>query len=286
MNNIGIHYGCFVTNWRDEQFRLINKVSKMGFNTLEIGYDYLLDKDAAELKSVREEAERLNVELVMSLGMAPEHDISSSDSEIRKAGIKALQRMAETMATCGITDCCGVVYCQWNKTAGSMKERNESWKFSIASMKEAIKAFEDNGVFLDLEPTNRFENSLINSCDQALEYLQEAGSANIGIHLDTFHMNIEEDSFIAPIVKAGDRLRYFHIGENNRKIPGTGSLPWKTIFDALKAVSYSGPIVMEPFIRPVGEIGPSVSLYRNVADLSNYDEDLVVSLGFVRSMLR
>jgi D-psicose/D-tagatose/L-ribulose 3-epimerase len=286
MNSIGIHYGCFVTNWMDEQLELINKVGNLGFEVFEMGCGYLLEQSDKGLKQIRDCAQQNNVQLIMSLGMAPEHDISSSDNSIRTAGIRALGQMADVMDKCGISDCCGVVYCEWNRTAGSVAKRDEAWKNSLTSMKEAVKPFEDKGVFLNLEPTNRFENSLINCCDQALEYIDIVGSPNIGVHLDTFHINIEEDSFVAPILKAGNKLRYFHVGENNRKMPGTGFLPWKTIFDALKSAAYSGPIVMEPFVRPVGEIGPSVSLYREVMDLGSYEEDLKLSLSFIRSLLK
>ncbi len=285
MNKIGIHYGCFVTNWMDEQIELINKVGALGFEVFELGAGYLLEQNDEGLKRIKECAEQNNIKLVMSLGMAPAHDISSSVPSIRASGIKFLQKAAEVMAKCDITDCCGVVYCEWNKTVNSMNEREIAWLNSINSIKEAVKAFNNNGVFLNLEPTNRFENSLINCCDQALEYIEAVSSPNIGIHLDTFHINIEEDSFISPIMKAGKKLRYFHIGENNRKIPGTGMLPWKIIFDALTAVNYAGPIVMEPFVRPVGEIGSSVSLYRNIMNLDHYEDDLKFALEFVKSLL-
>lgn len=98
-------------------------------------------------------------------------------------------------------------------------------------------------------------------------------------------MNIEEDSFVGPILAAGSRLRYFHIGENNRKMPGLGMMPWRMIFDTLKAVNYVRPITMEPFVKPGGEIGAAVSLYRPIMDTSGYENDLRQSLAFVRSML-
>jgi D-psicose/D-tagatose/L-ribulose 3-epimerase len=286
VNKIGIHYGSFVSNWMEEQLPLIRKVKSLGFDLLEIGSDFVLSQDADGLARLRDEAGENGIDLAISLGLTPDQDIASPDDSKRERGINLLQRLAAAMGAAGISDCSGIVYCAWNGKIDGGDEKIAGWKRSVLSMKEAIQAFEDNGVYLNVEVTNRFENYLINSCDEALEYSGEVGSDNLGLHLDTFHMNIEEDSFVTPIVKAGKKMRYFHVGENNRKMPGLGMMPWKTIFDALKIAGYTRPISMEPFVRPGGEIGAAVSLYRDIMDTSNYEEDLKQSLAFVRSMLK
>jgi D-psicose/D-tagatose/L-ribulose 3-epimerase len=286
MNKIGIHYGCFVSNWMEEQLPLIKKVKSLGFDILEFGSDYLLSKDDDGLKRLKDEAAESGVSLIISLGLNTEQDIACPNSEYRKAGMSILTRAARAMAKTGISDCSGILYCAWNGKIKSYQEKEAGWKNSVASMKEVVKVFEDEGVYINVEAANRFENYLINSCSEALKYIDEVDSPNIGLHLDTFHMNIEEDSFVTPIVQAGKRMRYFHIGENNRKMPGLGILPWKTIFEALKLADYKGPISMEPFVKPGGEIGSAVSLYRDIMDTSDYEEDLKRSLAFVRSLLK
>ena len=90
------------------------------------------------------------------------------------------------------------------------------------------------------------------------------------IMLDSFHMNIEEDSFREAILTAGSKLGHFHIGEANRKVPGSGRLPWKEMADALKEIGYDGTIVMEPFVRPGGRVGSDIKVWR---DLSNGADD-------------
>ncbi len=286
MNKIGIHYGSFVSNWLDDQLNLIKKVKELGFDMLEIGSDYILSQDDEGLKIIKDEASERGIDLTISLGLTPKQDIASPDLEIRKNGINLLKRLASAMVQAGISDCSGIVFCAWNGKISSYEEKKGGWKNSIISMRETVKVFEDNGVYINVEVTNRFENYLINNCNEALQYADEVGSPNVGIHLDTFHMNIEEDSFVTPILKAGNKLRYFHIGENNRKMPGLGFLPWKTIFDTLKLADYTKPISMEPFVKPGGEIGSAVSLYREIMDTSEYEEDLKISLAFVRSMLK
>ena len=285
-NKIGIHYGSFVKNWMDEQFPLIAKIKDLGFEVLEFGAGYLLAQDDAGLKRLKDEAEKQGVKLVMSLGLTVEQDIACDNPEYRAAGIELLKKLAVAMGKADITDCSGIIFTSWNGKINSYEEKLARWKQSVASMKEAIKAFEENGVYLNTEVTNRFENYLINNCDEALKYIEEVGSPNLGLHLDTFHMNVEEDSFVDAITKGAPKLRYFHIGENNRKMPGLGMMPWKTIFDALKHSGYEGPISMEPFVKPGGEVGSDVSLYREMMDTSDFENDLRRSLAFVKSMMK
>ena len=144
----------------------------------------------------------------------------------------------------------------------------------------------DCNVYFNLEVVNRFESFMINTCEEAQMYIDDVDSDHLGIHLDTFHMNIEEDSMIEAIHSAKNRLRYFHIGENNRRFPGTGTMPWKIIFDSLKAANYNGPIAMEPFLRAKGEVATAVSLYRELFTSDNYDNEIIKSLEFVKTLLR
>ena len=286
MNKIGIHYGSFVKNWMDDQLQFFKKVKELGFDLFEFGSDYLLAQDDAGLARIKDEAAKTGIALTISMGLTEDQDIASDDAGKRKAGIDLLTRMAKAMAKAGISDVSGIIYCPWNGKISGYDEKKKRWEISVKSMKEAVKAFEDAGVYANVEVTNRFENYLVNNCDEGLRYIEEVGSDHLGLHLDTFHMNIEEDSFVTPIFKAAGKMRYFHLGENNRKMPGLGMMPWKTIFDTLKLVKYDRPISMEPFVIPGGEIGAAVSLYRDIMDISNYEEDIKTSLRFVRSLLK
>ena len=112
------------------------------------------------------------------------------------------------------------------------------------------------------------------------------GSTNIKVELDTFHMNIEENSFAEAIEKTGDMIGHVHIGENNRRPPGTGCLPWDEIFGALRKIGYEGRIVMEPFVLTGGEVGRDVSLWREIMPPdTNLDAAAKQALEFVRGKL-
>ncbi len=286
MNNLlGIHYGSFVSDWGEDQLPIISKVKELGFNLFEFGAPWLVEQSDSNIQAFRKEAESNDMQIVLSLGLSTAQDISSNDASVRKVGMDFLTRLARSMAKVGAGMCSGIVHGAWNSKISLYEEKAARWDNSVKSMKEICKVFDSEGVIFNVEVVNRFENFLVNDCAEAMKYLDEVDSPQLGIHLDTFHMNIEEDSMVAPILLAGDRLNYFHIGENNRKFPGLGTMPWKEIFTALKLADYQGGISMEPFVRPGGEVGSAVSLFRDLMSLENYEDDIRNSVSFVRSLM-
>ena len=131
-------------------------------------------------------------------------------------------------------------------------------------MREIIKTAEDCGVTYCVEAVNRFETCVINTAAEALAYVEQIDSPNIGVLLDTYHMNIEETSFAEAIRLAGSRLTSFHTGENNRTAPGRGHLDWDEIFGTLKEIGYTGRIISEPFPNMGGEVGRDIKVWRDL----------------------
>ncbi len=284
-NPLGIHYGSFVTNWDEDQHQIIPKVKNLGFDLFEFGAPWLVEQSDSSIAEFRRIAADNEIQLALSLGLSTAQDISSPDATIRKVGIDVLTRLARAMSKAGAEMCSGIVHGAWNGKIDSYEEKAVCWDYSVQSMKEVTKVFANEGVIFNVEVVNRFENFLINDCAEAIKYLDEVDSPQLGIHLDTFHMNIEEDSMTGAILAAGKRMKHFHIGENNRKFPGLGNMPWKEIFSTLEAADYQGPIAMEPFVRPGGEVGAAVSLYREIMDLSDYEDDIRRSVAFVRGLM-
>ena len=149
----------------------------------------------------------------------------------------------------------------------------------------------DLGIDLCLEVLNRFENHVLNTADEGVAFVREVGKPNVKVHLDTFHMNIEEDSFGEAIRTAGPLLGHFHTGENNRRVPGKGRLPWHEIGTALREIGYNGAVVMEPFVKMGGGVGSDIKVWRDLsdnADEAQMDEDARQASGVftVRARLR
>ena len=152
-------------------------------------------------------------------------------------------------------------------------------------MKELVKVAEDNNVILNVEVINRFEQFLLNTCEEAVNYVEEINSPYCGILLDTFHMNIEEDSIGDAILTAGKHLKSMHIGETNRKPPGLGRMPWGEIKKALDKINYNGSLVMEPFVNPGGKVGRDIGIWRELMPGADLDLEAANALKFVRENL-
>jgi D-psicose/D-tagatose/L-ribulose 3-epimerase len=119
---------------------------------------------------------------------------------------------------------------------------------------------------LGLEICNRYETNVINTAADALRLADDIGADNVTIHLDTYHMNIEEDDLAGPVRLVGDRLGYVHIGENHRGYLGSGHIDFPGFFGALAEVGYAGPITFESFSSAV--VSPTLSsdlaIWRNL----------------------
>jgi D-psicose/D-tagatose/L-ribulose 3-epimerase len=127
---------------------------------------------------------------------------------------------------------------------------------------------------------------MINTAEEGVAYVERINSPSCKLLLDTFHMNIEEDNFREAIVKAGNWLAHFHVGEANRRPPGRGRIPWGEVFGALQEIEYQGPIVMERFITPHGDALREMPVYRDLLGGGTLDEEASRSLRFVRSELK
>jgi D-psicose/D-tagatose/L-ribulose 3-epimerase len=206
---------------------------------------------------------------------------------VRDKGIAYLKNMANGIGEMGGGGLGGILYSSWPATqpAGETDKRPYLDR-SVASMKEAIKTAEDNGVVFNMEVVNRFEQYLLNTCAEAVEYVDRVGSPNAKVMLDTFHMNIEEDFLGDAILQAGDKLGHLHIGENNRMPPGYGHIPWTELSAALRKINYTGHVVMEPFLMPGGQVGRDIKVFRDLSIGLDLDEEARKALLFMRGVLK
>ena len=137
---------------------------------------------------------------------------------------------------------------------------------SVGAIRDLADQAEALGVLMSLEVVNRYESNLLNTGRDALRYLSEVGREEVSVHLDTYHMNIEESDMFQPFLDAQERLGYVHIGESHRGYLGTGSVDFQTAFRALDRIGYDGPIVFESFSSAV--VSPTLSntlgIWRNL----------------------
>ena len=169
--------------------------------------------------------------------------------------------------TLGSTILAGVIYAAWGYLTGKPRTDDE-WNWSVSSMREVAGYARDKGnLMIAVEPVNRFETHFLNIAEDAVAYCKDVGTGNIKVHLDCFHMIREELSFEGAVRECGkDYLGYIHVCESNRGIPGTGLVPWRKFFSALKEIDYTGFLVIESFDPSFEELNGLCAIWRKFAE--------------------
>jgi D-psicose/D-tagatose/L-ribulose 3-epimerase len=283
MNPIGMHYGYWTQYWGSEPIQFVKRAKECGFDILEVNAPKVARMSDAERDVLKGAIADAGLSLTYSIGMTADMDLVSDDTATRGKGIAFLQQIARAMKQMEGTVLAGINYSSWPRKLLPGEDKQVLTDRAIEGVREAIKAAEDNDVIFCVEVVNRFEQFIMNTAVEGIAFAERVGSPNCKILLDTFHMNIEEDSLGGSIVEAGSWLGHFHLGETNRRPPGRGRIPWPEIFGALRQINYQGAVVMEPFLLPGGEVGRDISVYRDLLGSADLDEEAARSVQFVRS---
>lgn len=287
MNKIGIYYAFWTHDWDADFVPFVYKVKDLGFDILEVNSGTVTNMNNAERDRLKNAAKDAGIELTFCIGLSKDYDIASEDASVRQKGVKFLKKQAEMVKYMEAKNLGGIIYSCWPATlpGGDMAEKKRARDRSVECMKDVMKTAEDCRAVFSVEVVNRFEQYLINTCDEAIEYVDMVGSPNCKILLDTFHMNIEEDSFYEAIKKADGMLGHLHIGETNRRAPGKGKIPWDEVCAALKEIDYKESVVMEPFLMPGGEVGRDISVYRDLKGEIDLDSEAKQACEFIKRKL-
>lgn len=284
---IGIFYAYWNHEWEADFLPYIGRVKRLGFDLLELNGAMLPGMDSRTRAGIKAEAEKAGILISWGLGLSKKLDVSSLDETIRKNGVAFMKRMIEGIQELGGGLVGGTVHSYWPAVFPEGMDSKEPIRAqSIKSMRELAPYAEDRGVTLNIEVINRFEQFLVNDAREAVAYVEEIGNPACRILLDTFHMNIEEDSIGDAIRHAGKYLASIHLGETNRKLPGMGRMPWAEIRKALDDIKFTGPLVMEPFLMKGGQIGRDIAVWRDMVEKPDLDALAARSVLFVRENLR
>ncbi|MBO5167456.1 MAG: sugar phosphate isomerase/epimerase [Lachnospiraceae bacterium] len=291
MNKLGIFVNFWEKKWGIDYRYYIDKVQKLGYDILEFQAQPLLEMTNEECRAIKKYADERGIKLSYSLGLNPKYDISNPDKEVRAGGVEYLSNIVRKIAVMEGELFSGVTYAGWGVPNYFIDEAEKEALYcrSVESMKEVMKVAEKEGVIVCCEAVNRFESPLINTAAEAIRYADMVDSKNIGIHLDTYHMNIEENNIGDAIRLVGKRLRHFHTGENNRNVPGRGHLDWDEIFKALKDIDYKYDIVSEPFLLMGNEVGYDIRVWRQILENPNeekLDKEASFLLDFTKDMMK
>lgn len=268
---LGIHAYAWCSEWNNNTLELIDRAKDLGLDFIEIP---LMSLDTFDAKAVKERLDKVGLEAVTSTALLEGKDITSSDPEVRKEGVNYLKACVDATYQIGATSFSGVIYSQHVKPTNK-KPTEQEWEFSAACLKEVAIYAQNYNVNLGIEPVNRYESYLVNTVEQALQLKKMINEPNIKLHLDTYHMNIEEKNFYDATTLAGEDLIHFHLCENDRGIPGTGLVNWEELFKALAVLDYRGYAALESFVDVTDNMNTWV--WRKLAQ----DGDTLVREGIV-----
>ena len=244
---------------------IIPKAKELGFEVLDIAVAH---PETFPTEKVADEAGRVGIELVTTTTLNAETNLISPSSKVRRNGVKSLKLLVDINRELGAKILGGVNYAGWGCITRKPRSEDE-WTWSTDAMREVAEYAKkvDRDMIIAVECINRFETHFLNVAEDGVRYCKDVGTGNVKVHLDSFHMNMEETSYKGAVETCGRKyLGYVHVCESNRGIPGTGRVPWKEFFTALKSVGYMGPLVIESFDIKFEELAGLCAIWRKLAD--------------------
>ena len=274
MEGFGVHTSMWTMHWDPVGAeRTIPAAASYEMDFIEIA---LLNTSIVDAPHTRALLERHDMRAVCSLGLPQENWASVNPDGAIAHLIDAIDKTAEM----GAEALSGVTYGGIGERTG-VPPTDAEYDNVARTLEAAADHAEQVGVAFGIEPVSRYENHLINTGWQAKRMIEKVGSDNIFIHLDTYHMNIEEKGAANGILDAREHLRYIHLSESDRGTPGEGCCDWDEVFATLAAIGFRGGLAMESFINMPPEVAYGLAVWRPVAD--SFEEVMDKGLPFLRN---
>jgi D-psicose/D-tagatose/L-ribulose 3-epimerase len=266
-----VHAYAWTSSWSNDDLWIVEHAGTLGLDALEVP---LMEPDKVDPAAIAERAQACGLEVLGSLALPEGADPSHEDPEIRRRGVELLTRCIDLTADMGGTIITGVTYAAIGRLIDRKPEESDYLR-TAETLKEVALYAQTRGVTIGIEAINRYETFLVNTAAQALRLRELVGEPNVGVHLDAYHMNIEEDDFYAPTLAAVPHLVHFHLSESHRGIPGRGTVDWQAIMCALADGGYTGFVGLESFVGIAEAMRAATCIWRELAP----DSDTLVREG-------
>ncbi len=278
---LGINTFLFTSPFTNASTKLFKTFKKWGFQSVEIPIEDPAHIDPAYVKAELDKHGLVCGSICACLG--PDRDLRGTPEQ-QKTAMDYLKACIDLMVVLDAPSLIGPVYSSVGRAdAVPPVEYKKQWKTVVANLKKLCAYASKRGKLICMEPLNRFETDFINTVDQALKMIKDVGSPALKLHLDTFHMNIEEKCQGAAIKKAGKLLGHFHACGSDRGTPGNDHINWDHIADALKRTKYDGDVVIESFTQDVKVIARAAAIWRKMEP--SREEIAVKGLKFLKKTL-
>jgi D-psicose/D-tagatose/L-ribulose 3-epimerase len=277
----GINTFLFTSPFTNNSTKLFKQFKQWGFDSVEIAIEDPSHIDPAKIKRALDQHGLVCGSICACLG--PDRDLRGTPAQ-QQTSLDYLTQVLDQMVVLDCPTLAGPVYSSVGRAdAVPAAEYKRQWKTVAKNLKTLCRQAEKRGKQICLEPLNRFESDFINTCEQGLRMLKDVGSPALKMHLDTFHMNIEEKDQAAAIRMAGRNLGHLHACGSDRGTPGNDHIDWQPIAKALKDIAYKGDVVIESFTTDVKVIARAAAIWRRIEPTQN--EIAVKGLNFLRRTL-
>ncbi len=260
--NFGINTFLFTSPFTNESVSWFPQFKEWGFDSVEIALE---DPANIDPQFIRQELDKNNLTCTsICAAMGPGRDLRGS-REDQECALSYLTTLLEVMPILGAKMLIGPLYSSVGRAGQETAEDyKEQWQTAATHLRALGAKAETAGLKLAIEPLNRFETDFINTTAQAISKVNTINSPAVGIHLDTFHMNIEEKSLPEAIRQCGNLLWHFHACGSDRGTPGNDHTDWKGIVEALNSIQYQKDIVIESFTTDVKAIAKAAAIWREI----------------------
>ncbi len=261
-----VHAYAWTTSWSNDTLDLIDHSKELGFDLIEIP---LMGIDKVDAVAIRARLADVGLRVCTSTAIGEDTDLTSAEPRIRQAGIDYLKRCVESSVGIGAESFSGVLYSAIGGRIDGMPD-DTYWNRAAEGLREIALFAGDAGLTIGIEPINRYETFLVNTCEQALKLIKLIDQPNVGVHLDTYHMNIEEEDFYNPTMAAKGKLCHYHLSESHRGTPGTGTVNWREVYTALAKQKYAGVVGLESFNNVSDAMRAATCVWREIAPSSDH----------------
>ncbi len=276
----GINLYLWADDMREELLPVLESLKRMGYDGVEVP---IFDLDVVKWRRWAKRLDDLGLERTANTVIAPEHNPVSADPAVRRAALEHIRKVIDCCAAAGSSILCGPHQVALGVFTGR-GATDEEWKRSVEHLRQAAEHAEGQDIVLAEEVVNRFEIYHLNVLDQAIRLVDEVAHPSCRIHLDTFHAHIEEKDPAAAIRRAGTRIAHVHVSENDRGVPGTGSVAWDATFDALDDIGYDGWLTVEAFGNFLPNLAAATKIWRPL--FQSEDKLASEALSFLKTKSR
>ena len=279
---LGVSTWLWTSPFSTDSISLFSKIKSMGFDAVEIPVEYPEKINAKEVAKALQDNDLLPV---VCGAFGPTRDLTHEDGAVHEACFHYIRQCFELCNQWNAKFLAGPMYSAVGKARMvSPEQRKVEWERAVKNVRKVSDLAGSSGLEIALEPLNRFESDLINTCEDVMRLIRDVNHPAAKVLLDGFHMNIEERSIENAIATAGDKLIHVQVSENYRGTPGTGQSDWNAFKNGLAKIDYKGVVSIESFTPEIKELAGAVCIWKNLA--SNQDDFASDGFTFLKRLFK